>query len=227
MKTFYTAASLPGFGAVKTYAAHPVWKGSTTGEVKFAPLPKREAVKIFHDVRRFERQTAITRRDAFGKVSTQGRIGRMGILVLHALIFDFLNYKTGRLDPGHQAIAEKAGICKRSVAYGLERLRKAGVLNWVQRCAGRLVDNHFTLEQDTNAYGILPPSQWQGYRPAPEPPPPDPASWGASPPLPGALALAAAAIGAGDRRRAQALMACDPGDLLAAAMARLGRHQSS
>lgn len=227
MRSFYTAASLPGFGAVKTYAAHPVYKGSTTADVKFASLPKREAVKLFHDIRRFERQTAITRRDAFGKVSTQGRIGRMGLLVAHALIFDFLNYKSGRLDPSYHSIAEKACVSVRSVARALVRLRQAGILHWVQRCAGRMIDGHFTLEQETNAYGLAPAGQWRGYRPAPEPPPPDPASWGASPPMPGAVALAAAAIGAGDRRRAQALMECDPGDLLAAAIARLGRHQGS
>jgi hypothetical protein len=34
--------------------------------------------------------------------------------VLHALIFDFLNYRTGQLDPSYEAIARKAnGVCQR------------------------------------------------------------------------------------------------------------------
>jgi hypothetical protein len=48
------------------------------------------------------------------------------------------------------------------------------------------------LEQETNAYAVLPESQWRGYRPPPEPPAaPWPVTWGATPPLPTALAQAA------------------------------------
>jgi hypothetical protein len=36
--------------------------------------------------------------------------------VLHTLIFDFMNYTTGRLDPSYAAIATKAGVCARTVA---------------------------------------------------------------------------------------------------------------
>ena len=38
------------------------------------------------------------------------------LAVLHALIFDFLNHRTGRLDPSYAAIAAKAGVCVRTVA---------------------------------------------------------------------------------------------------------------
>jgi hypothetical protein len=50
--------------------------------------------------------------------------------VLHALIFDFLNHRTGRLDPSYAAIAAKAGVCVRTVATALARLRELGILNW-------------------------------------------------------------------------------------------------
>jgi hypothetical protein len=188
----YDSSAAPQFPqlAVKTYAAHRVWRGSTTAEIRFAPLAKKAAVKIFHDARRLERQTAMTRRDAFGRVSTQGALGRIGILVLHTLLFDFLNYRSGRLDPSVAAIAEQASVSVRSVFRALGRLRAAGVVHWVQRCAGRLIDGRFVLEQETNAYGVNPAGQWRGYRPTPETPPPDPSSWGASPPLP-ALGLQA------------------------------------
>jgi hypothetical protein len=56
----------------------------------------------------------------------------------------------------------------RTVATALARLRELGILNWVRRCAERWADGRFVLEQETNAYAVLPESQWQGYRPPPE-----------------------------------------------------------
>src|SRR5882724_8531544 len=124
----YALPSLPGFAGLKTYAAWPVWRDSTTQEVKFQAMPKRQAVKLFHQARRFERQTRQPSRQ-------DGALGRNGLLVLHALLFDFLNYASGRLDPSYDAIARKACISVRSVARGLVSLRAAGVLNWLRRCA--------------------------------------------------------------------------------------------
>ena len=78
--------------------------------------------------------------------------------------------RTGRPDPSSAAIAAKAGVCVRTVATALQRLRELEILNWVRRCAERWADGRFMLEQETNAYGLLPESQWRGYRPPPEPP---------------------------------------------------------
>jgi hypothetical protein len=74
------------------------------------------------------------------------------------------------------------------------------------------------LEQETNAYAVLPESQWQGYRPPPEAPEPE---WGQAPIMHSALVLAALE---GDLAgKVQVLLASDPKDGLAAALARLGR----
>ena len=141
-------------GSLHTRAPWPVWKDSTTKKVKFAPLAKKEAVRIFHKARAFERQTRQP-----GK--QDGALGRNGLLVLHALMFDFLNYATGRLDPAIATIARKACISISSVKRGLANLKLAGVLNWIRRAAEtRDEKGRFCLEQDTNAYGIVPPSQW-------------------------------------------------------------------
>ena len=78
-------------GSQRTHAAWPVWRDSTTKPVKFMPLPKKQAVKLYHKARAFERQT---RR----KGKQDGALGRNGLAVLHALIFDFLDYATGELD---------------------------------------------------------------------------------------------------------------------------------
>ncbi len=220
MRAYHSAAA-PRFSifAEQSYAQHKCWSGSTTAEVKFAPLSKKEAVKIFHDARRFERKTATRRVDAYGKVTLQGKVSRMGLLVLHALLFDFLNYKSGRLDPSWQAIASAACVSRASVHRALVKLKAAGILNWVRRCTGTMDEKRFVLEQDSNAYGVNPPGQWKGYSAPPEAPPPDPGAWGAAPALP------PLGVQAGDSRQ-QILGALDGGggNKLALALARLGRR---
>jgi hypothetical protein len=72
------------------------------------------------------------------------------------------------------------------------KLRLAGVLNWIRRCredcdeAGR-----FRLRQESNAYAVLPRSQWRGFI-EPDPPPLEPWQLGAAPPLPDPIANAVA-----------------------------------
>ena len=211
--------ALPRFavaGDLRTYAAWPVWHDSTTAEVRFAPLPKKQAVKLFHKARAFERQTRQPGRQ-------DGALGRNGLAVLHALIFDCLHYATGRLDPAYKTIARKACISVRSAARGLASLKAAGVLHWLRRAAETRDEmGRFCLEQDTNAYGIRPASQWLGFIEEPEAPPPDPATW-AAPPLPDAVTQAAEEMQHGARRAAFTILEADPQDELALALARLGR----
>lgn len=187
-----------------SYAAHPVWARSVRAEVKFAPMPKRAAVKLFHDARRFERQT---RRAGH----QDGRLGRNGLLILHAMLFDCVNYVTGRLDPSYAAIARLANISVRSAARGLAKLRASGVLNWVRRCAWD--DDTGQLAQETNAYAVLPPTQWCGFRSS-APPAPEPGTIGAPDPVPSILESAVGALRAGMLRAAQsAFDLAEPGTL--------------
>jgi hypothetical protein len=211
------ACALPCFAASKTYAAWPVWSDSTTKEIRFQPLPKKVATRLWHRARDFDRRTHEKGRHG-------GRLGHTALQVLHSLIFDFLNYASGRLDPSYAAIARKANVCERAVATALQKLRAAGVLNWVRRCAEGWKDGRFVLEQETNAYAILPDSQWRGYTPPPEAPPPHSDTWGATPPLPALLAQAIAERAAGGSMRRMAdLLDSDPTDRLALALAKLGR----
>ena len=205
-----------GFGT-KTRAAWPVWSDSTRKEIKFQPMPKKIATRLWHRARDFDRQTR--KKDRHG-----GAVGHAALQVLHTLIFDFLNYTSGRLDPSQAAIARAANVCERTVRNALARLKALGILNWVRRCAESWRDGKFCLEQETNAYAVLPPSQWRGYREPPEAPPPAPGTWGDHPPLPPVIEQAAADIRHGcASRTALATLESDPGDQLAAALARLGR----
>jgi hypothetical protein len=184
---------LPGFTALsRTYAPWPVWSGSVAKPVQFVAMPKKAAVRLWHRARDFDRGTHEPGRHG-------GAVGHTALAVLHALIFDFLNHRTGRLDPSYAAIAAKAGVCARTVATALQRLKALGILNWVRRCA----------------------ESWHGYRPPQEPPGPAPGtSWGDPPPMLSALAQAALE---GDLAGKVAVLASDPKDWLAAALARLGR----
>jgi len=170
-------------------------------------------VRLWHRARDFDRGTHQPGRHG-------GAVGHTALQVLHALIFDFLNHRTGRLDPSYAAIAHKAGVCVRTVATALKRLRELGILNWVRRCAEDWRDGRFVLEQETNAYDVLPPTPWRGYRPPQEPPAPAPGTWGEPAPMLSAVAQAALE---GDLVGKVQALATDPKDGLAAALARLGR----
>lgn len=212
-----TLPGLPYMTGQKTYAAWPVWSGSTAEPVTFQPMPKKKAVKIWHRARDYERQTRQPGHQ-------DGALGRNGLAVLHTMIFDFLNYASGRLDPAIATIAKLAAISERSAARGLAALKQAGVLNWLRRCTGSMEDGRYVLRQATNAYAILPPTQWHGYVPPPEMPPPERGTWGDHPPLPDVVTAAVAEQreGGGAAGVLRALES-DPGDPLAAALARLGR----
>ena len=216
---------LPGITALcsslKTYAPSPVWRDSTTEPVTWQRMPKKATVKLWHRARDFERRTR-------QKGQQDGALGRNGLAVLHTLIFDFLNYRTGRLDPAISTIARLAAISARSAARGLAALKAAGVLNWLRRCTASMEDGRFTLRQESNAYAILPPSHWRGYRP-PEPPrPPEAGTWGDHPPLPDAVTAADVARqeGAGLAGILRELES-DPGDTLALVLASLGRSMEA
>jgi hypothetical protein len=197
----------------------PVWSGSTTKPVQFSPLPKKQAARIWHKARAHDRTTRTA-----GSGKHGGALGRVALNVLYALLFDFLNFTTGQLDPSHAAIARKAGCCETAVKLALKKLKALGFLHWVRRARPVQEEGRgFLLRQETNAYAVLPPDCWHGYH-DPEPPPPEPWQWGARPPLPGALELAAIEAREGGGIRAQiAALESEPGEYLAAALASLGR----
>jgi hypothetical protein len=213
----YALPAFPGFAGPKTYAAWPVWRDSAREGVRFARLSKKDAARRWHKARRFDRQTHAPGRHG-------GAIGRTALDVLYVLLFDFLDYASGRLDPSYDAIAAKAGVCRRAVADALHRLKALGVLDWQRRCredkdaAGR-----FCLKQETNAYAVQSPSHWRGYHEPPPCPSPEPGTWGDHPPLSDAITAAADEMRHGQRRSMLAVLGSDPGDPLALALARFGR----
>jgi hypothetical protein len=197
---------------------YPVWAGSVRAEIKFTPMPKKAMVQLWHRARDWERRTHQPGRHG-------GVLGRVSMAVLHSLIFDFMNYRTGQLDPSYEGIAKKAGVSRASVGRALVRLRSLGVLAWVRRCVGEMRGGRYVLAQERNAYAVQTETTWQGYRlPLSMPARPDAGTWGDHPPLPSALAQAVDDQAMGlCRGSVLTALEADPGDALAAALARMGR----
>src|SRR4051812_38672970 len=179
-------------------------------------MSRKAAARLWHKARRWDRETHQPGRHG-------GIIGRVALDVFYVLAFDFLNYASGRLDPSLDRIAEKACCCRRAVVDALARLRDLGLLTWQRRCEEtRDAEGRFRLRQKTNAYGLLPATQWRGYRDN-EPPPPDPATLGAPDRVLDPIEAAVAEITHGQRMASLAALEADPRDALALALAAFGR----
>ena len=208
---YHLLPPLPGFALPQTYAPFPVWSGSTTAPAHFVAMPKKRAIKLWHRAREFDRQSHEPGRHG-------GALGRTALAVLHALVFDFANFRTGRLDPSYKAIAHKAGMSVRAVSDALKHLRELGLLHRIRRCVEDWQDGRFQLRQETNAYVLLPETYWQGWQPPAEPPPAQ-GTWGDPSPLLTGVALAALET---DPVAKVAVLRTEPGGGLAAALVSLG-----
>jgi hypothetical protein len=198
-------------------APWPVWSESTTKDTRFVPMPRKTAIRIYHKAVEWNRRGKLAGRHG-------GLVGSHVLLVLHTLIFEFLNHATGRLDPSYSTLQKATRLCRQTVATALARLKELGIINWIRRCREDKDDNgRFVLRQETNAYAILPSTQWRGYVPEAEPEPPHPSTWGACPPLPSVLEQSVTtALDGGSIRAIVRKLEDDPRDALAAALAGLG-----
>lgn len=197
----------PGFPSVSR-SPWPVWRGSIAGPVRFVAPSKRDVGRWWRALRRWSRRI-------------RRQLGRIVLDVYEALAWDFLNWSTGRLDPSLDRIAEAAGCSRRSVKLAINVLRDLGVISWVRRCeADHDEEGRFRLRQRTNAYALLPISQWVGYVDDAAPAPTRD-TLGYPEPVPDPIEAAVEEITHGQRKAAVAALAS--GDALATALAGLGR----
>jgi hypothetical protein len=151
-------------------------------------------------------------------------LGRNGLAILHAFLFDFINHSTGALYPSYETIAHAANISVNSVWRGLRKLKAAGVVTWLRRCRVEIHGGRSELHQDSNSYSIMSLFNWKGFIPPADPPAPEPGTWGDHPPQDAGMAAGAAVLREGGSMRASIeAIDNDPADALAAAVARLGR----
>jgi hypothetical protein len=125
-----------------------VWRDSYKKHV-FSPQPRKWLRKCFRDLQRFNMQTG-------------GAIGGSAMRVFYEMVEYFADDLSGELTPSKQQIATRLGLCVRTVANALDRLKAFGVLDWVRRCIDDTDDHgRYQLKQISNAYAIKSPESWK------------------------------------------------------------------
>jgi hypothetical protein len=81
-----------------------------------------------------------------------GLLGYVGLAVLRCLAFGFLNPATGLCCPGYAAIVAKTGLCRQSIATGLARLERAGIVRIVRRLVRQRVERVSPITGEPEAY---------------------------------------------------------------------------
>jgi hypothetical protein len=142
-------------------------------------LDRNERAKIVFLAEALERRTKLPGR-------RNGLLGYVGLQVLRCLAFTYLNLRTGLLCPGYGAIMAKTGLCKQSVANGLARLERCGIVKIVRRIVKERVERISPIHgmpesytgtvQTTSLYAIHAPAAYADHlavppaRPTPFPP---------------------------------------------------------
>ena len=81
-----------------------------------------------------------------------GLLGYVGLTVLRCLAFGFLNPATGLCCPGYAAMVAKTGLCRQSIATGLARLERAGIVRIVRRLVRQSVRRVSPLTGEPETY---------------------------------------------------------------------------
>jgi hypothetical protein len=121
LRKYAAKTALPGIEHGYSRAPSPVWRNSTTARVRFQAMTHKEARQLYEEARRFENATR-------PRNCQDGALSSAGLKLLYSLLFDFLNYATGQLDPAVGTLASKAGLSRRSAFRGLAQLKAAGVV---------------------------------------------------------------------------------------------------
>ncbi len=134
----------------------PWRKGSLYGEF-LRPIDRNDRARIIAAAEALERRTKLP-----GK--RDGAIGQSGLAILRALLFHFLDPKTGQLDPSYKQMRAQTMFCMQTISQALKRLAASGILEIQRRMTRRwiFVQNAFTglferrthVEQCTNAYMV-------------------------------------------------------------------------
>lgn len=123
------------------------------------PIDRRSRSRLIAAAERYDRVHRIAHRTARNG-RENGTIGHVGLEVLRALLFDFLDCRTGRLDPAIATIAAKIGRSIAAVAEALKRLKAHGFLEWLRRYVptGQAGLRGPQVQQTSNAYRIMLPA---------------------------------------------------------------------
>lgn len=166
------------------HSGRRAWSGSVRRPVRYVPISKLDATRLFHKA--LKRVNLDQIRRAWAKPNGRKAPPHSVERVLRALVFDCLNFRTGRLDPGHETIARLAGCSVRTVARAIRYLRALKIIGWLRRCfSWTSEEGRFQISQDTNAYWLNSPTTWGDLENELHSAPPPPADlWGGELPRP-------------------------------------------
>jgi hypothetical protein len=120
------------------------------------PLDRNERARILFLSEALERRT----RPAGAR---NGVVGYIGLDVLRALLFRFMNRDSGRCDPSYTALQAATGHCRQSISNALKRLEACGILRIARRLVREVVDNGgfpmTVCRQGSNLYAIQEPGE--------------------------------------------------------------------
>lgn len=126
------------------------------------PLDRNERAKIYFLALALERKTKPPGR-------RNGVLGYVGLAVLHALMFQFLNRATGLCCPSYYALQDVTGLCRQSIACGLARLERTGIVRIVRRLCRQHVNrdgwSFVNTTQATSLYAMHRPPAWAEHLP--------------------------------------------------------------
>jgi DNA-binding Lrp family transcriptional regulator len=136
----------------------------------FKPLDRERLYKIMWLAEQLEYRT---RAKLKRKGCRNGLLGAIGLEVLRALLFRFLNTKSGACMPSYVAIAKALSISETAVADALARLEACGLLTITRRLIRKAVacpvtgNTILATQQGTNLYSFGEPHRFVDIRPLP------------------------------------------------------------
>jgi hypothetical protein len=109
------------------------------------PVDRNERAKIMFLAEALELRTKKTGR-------RNGLLGYVGLQVLRALLFGFMNRGTGLICPSYQTIADRTGLCRESVRSGLARLERTGIIKIARRLCRQWVERTSPITGQRECY---------------------------------------------------------------------------
>lgn len=114
-----------------------------------SPIDRNFRAKVLHLAEALEQRTKPAGR-------RNGQLGYVGLAILRALLLGFANNATGLCCPSYNALQDRTGLCRQSVANGLARLERCGIVRIVRRLCR--VDGR--TRQATSLYTFSTPGPW-------------------------------------------------------------------
>ena len=122
------------------------------GTIEWRVLDRNQRARLWLLAQTMERLTK-------AKGRRNGCLGYIGMTVLNALLFGFLNANSGRCDPSYDTLQKKTGVCRKSISKAIDRLEASGLLTVTRRMM-RFRDELGVLvtRQISNAYVLTAPN---------------------------------------------------------------------